>query len=1707
MFENLFSSVLTMSFSASIVIVLVLLLRFALKKVPKIYSYVLWGLVLLRLLCPVFPETRLSVMPRDMSIMSALEQAAEQDSAQPEMPVPDFRENLTQSIPADNPTLTQQVQKPIQDSQNVPEPEIPVVSPPVEQPVADAADVRDKAPVQVSGWQIGSIVWLAGIWVMAFYGVWSLFRLKSLLVGAVDLGNNVYLADHIDTPFVMGLFRPRIYLPSFLKKNQAEYIILHEKYHVRRLDHIAKLFFFAALCIHWFNPLVWLAFVLMGHDMEMSCDEAVMEELSDDVRTDYAASLLRLSTGRRRIAPTPLAFGEGDPKGRIKNVLNYRKPQFWVAIVAVAVCIIAAVCLLTNPVKTDREFLNYPGLRWGMSPEEVKSALELTEDNIVMDDGETPDGEFEWNDPPHYVIAAKGLTCFGEETTLAKFLFYDYSLTCENFALETVELYYPDEHSADPVDMKKLQRNISRYYGDPVEQMLCYDAGMPGTDPQIKIDDIPEGHAHWLSQDNMDSYLSQEQKDALYALYESANKDKETFIANRELYDLRYQATWPVSVFCDDHYGPSDGFPNDMAEEGYTSNFVRISANGMHTVDSYLQYAKDGVLPDAIQPVEPQEPDGMLNYPGLSWGMKLDEVVAALGKSTADFTELQEEGREGMSYQLNGAVFADGLDYEYTMDMTFRFSAAGGLNGIRITFPEGQMLDDEPVAMQELEWMLGTHFGNRANNYGYYPAPGAKGISEEYNHSSDVSAWLSAQTLKEAFQEETLDAYRKAYFPDASDKDWDAYITHKRLVTVKTTKDEAKFLLKQESAEPPVAVAVFDAEEYVTILENVVREGPDPLLNYPGLQWGMTPEQVKLSLRLRDEQIKSESGSEEGTDYTINVTDLECFGEKVNLAVFRFLDGSKVGGPYGLYDIMLFYPDQQCADPVDMEKIVSAVTACYGEPDQEIVIKDSGLNATTRPVPEGQYYWHSELDFDAYLTQEQKDLLYQDAIHKLVDKEDGDREFADKRWKQNWLSQIWVMDDYLGDLDVDRKDGPTDYCVNLTAGKTWVDSRIRELSAWYGYGWYFPCPYLSWGMYHDTVREYCEHRGLTIESDVLENTDGLKRTIVLSGTDFFGHSVKKLVLEYVGEKETNLRPSFVRVVLDSNASASDIWDELQTRYGREPETYWDCALVDGTYTEQVHKPATAVSVWPSFGSLKTRYSEYELAELRKMYESENGVKVSDADWAKFAENRYLVSLMFGVNGKANPNREAEDSDCIVIDYDASELIAYDAKVAKIRQSYDAARLNYPGLDWGMTPEEVKAALGFGDDSIVKVQESENVMLYAVKGLHYFNLPADIVQFNYTSFKGSQWGLYEVVVTLPDDTDMEQAKQTVTAYYGEPIDSYTHTDELTGKAITEKSEKGNELWLSQTTVANSFSEAELEYYWQFLRGSSGAMFGGGYNRDTVMESARTTPMARMNVTDDLWGKVYPEFPDAERIKAVRYHSAVFDTEQFFDYYREQVEHIGMLNYPGLNWGMTPEEVQSIWGYSDEDVEINDGGQVLHYQVKGLRYMGLLTDMVQFNYTSFQGSQWGLYEVIVVLPDDTDMESTKQIISSYYGEPVDSYTYTDKNTGKLVTETSEEGKPLWVSPATMGNTFSTAQQEFYWRVYQHYSNSLPNLTYDGFMEGLRTAPLVRVVATDNMYGEVYNAWDPNLDKTKCVYYDSDVTDYEQFFAHHADEIGEG
>ena len=307
-----FPDLLSLNVTASIVILFVICVRQFLKGVPKIFSYALWGIVLLRLLVPFSIESPVSFVPARTEFSSIVE-------------VNEILPEIQFETPSDRADNEWRVE-------NTPSEEVLVQT----YHTADAETYL-------------TFAWIAGIAGMLIYSAVSYIKLRRRVQIAIPLCKGIYLCGEINSPFVMGIFRPVVYLPDTLDDFEREYIIAHERHHIRRGDHIFKMLGFLALTIHWFNPFVWLAFMLASRDMEMSCDEAVIRKLGEEVRADYSTTLLNLASGHRLFTGTPLAFGEDDPAGRVRNLAKWKKPAIWVIVICILVCVVLAVCLLTDP--------------------------------------------------------------------------------------------------------------------------------------------------------------------------------------------------------------------------------------------------------------------------------------------------------------------------------------------------------------------------------------------------------------------------------------------------------------------------------------------------------------------------------------------------------------------------------------------------------------------------------------------------------------------------------------------------------------------------------------------------------------------------------------------------------------------------------------------------------------------------------------------------------------------------------------------------------------------------------------------------------------------------------------------------------------------------------------------------------------------------------------------------------------------------------------------------------------------------------------------------------------------------------------------------------------------------------------------------------------------------------------------------------------
>ncbi len=309
--ENAFIQALNMSINASIVVLAVLVLRFLLKKSPKWVNCALWCFVAARLVFPFSLESIFSLMPGTE-------------------PLP------TEIFHKSTPTINTNIQNTNQIIDSV------------------AENITPAAPntptFLLTTLFVFAVIWLIGISAMLIYALISFIKIKHKISTAIFRRDNIWICDDIESPFILGLFKPQIYLPSTLDSNDRKYVIAHENAHIKRRDYFWKPFGFLLLSVYWFNPLIWLAYIILCRDIELACDEKVLKDMGEEVKKPYSTALVNCSAQRKMIAACPVAFGETGLTQRIKNILSYKKPTIYMIIVAVVALTVTAVCLLTNPI-------------------------------------------------------------------------------------------------------------------------------------------------------------------------------------------------------------------------------------------------------------------------------------------------------------------------------------------------------------------------------------------------------------------------------------------------------------------------------------------------------------------------------------------------------------------------------------------------------------------------------------------------------------------------------------------------------------------------------------------------------------------------------------------------------------------------------------------------------------------------------------------------------------------------------------------------------------------------------------------------------------------------------------------------------------------------------------------------------------------------------------------------------------------------------------------------------------------------------------------------------------------------------------------------------------------------------------------------------------------------------------------------------------
>ena len=396
---ELFYTILNMSISAGILILAVLLLRLFFRRAPKWVSVLLWGLVAVRLILPFVPESSLSLMPKAEWV--TLDTFYTEENT------------FFDSVPADRIKIDTEIVEDVVYYYKVVEPPIEIH--------------RGVSPVFLM-----NCIWLAGVAAMLVYMLVSYIRVMRCVRGARQFRDNIYTSESVSSPFVLGLIRPRIYLPENMDAVSMSYVIAHEEAHLRRLDHLWKPFGFLLLAVHWFNPLIWIGYILLCRDIEMACDERVVRGMNEEERADYSEALLECSVNRKIISACPLAFGEIGAKARIKTVLNYKKPAFWIVVLAVIASVTAAVCFLTNPITVRNPWVQeYVVGAEGILGQVDKAKYESVSEDFAI--GADKYGRAVFKDPRKAFETMKqlysdGLALIAEEQNLAPISHSNYNL-------------------------------------------------------------------------------------------------------------------------------------------------------------------------------------------------------------------------------------------------------------------------------------------------------------------------------------------------------------------------------------------------------------------------------------------------------------------------------------------------------------------------------------------------------------------------------------------------------------------------------------------------------------------------------------------------------------------------------------------------------------------------------------------------------------------------------------------------------------------------------------------------------------------------------------------------------------------------------------------------------------------------------------------------------------------------------------------------------------------------------------------------------------------------------------------------------------------------------------------------------------------------------------------------------------------------------
>jgi len=1014
--QAVFLELIKLSLIGSLFAGAVMLVRLIFPKAPKWIFCLLWGVVALRLICPLSIESSISLVPDRIASGQIIASVGNEYIGDVDI----IRENDTAYDSA------------VEAGRQ------PVYSEDGYYVVTEKDSLEIPKTVGETLYPVLSWIWAVGTVSMLIYTVVSFLVLRRKMAEATRLRDNIWQCEQVDSPFVLGFIKPKIYLPYAITDSDMANVIAHEQAHIHRRDHWWKPIGFVLLSLHWFNPVLWLAYVMLCRDIEAACDEKVIKHMEKDEMRAYSTALLNCSVNRRRIAACPLAFGEVGVKERVKTVMNYKKPAFWIVIAAVALCIVVAVCFLTNPKDYGPEVgnpkrLEFPGIQWFVTPDELKEALNITDEQIINESTEL-ENEDVVGDYDIYTLSVTDLTLFGKEVPYVFFNFSRYPGF--DFAFDYAVVMFDED-----TDMVQLKAEVSEIYGPGFDETFTYNTYYETTErtyhsraqefmitlsrigPDIydlednpwqdALDDPDYTTHHWTTK-NGASVIPPEVLE--YTMDQPWNGDNP--LPEDGLVEWVDQYPWVMvsmsnrhpSVITRDAVGVEDDQSPSLY---YTNNCMEFDAQRL------WQYFHDA---KAAQMADPT----MLEFPGLKWGASVEEVKDALNLTDEQVIadealgtqdrRLTVSGLEYFGSQVERAVFVfAGNDDTVTELYTLRLIYADGTDMAQIRdnmkeiygpgsdygFTDYAIHDGEAQSFINYNYGTKVEYGTAMSDDIVYKVPD--------NHPM-IHRWASTAKGTDILSQEVVDAFIALYTDPtfanhASREAVLEWIDKHPWVTVTCSNGTvgfqdplcsvsftAEFIQMKRQAEswaeknspsdttlatdPPVAPATQSE-----ILASIPDVDEVSMLCFPGLKWGDSVETVKTVLGVTEDQIKLDEPY--GEAYNLWLENVSFFGGDIASGQFRFFEKN---GEYYLESIKLYY-----VDGTDMTAVEDALRDHYGVPkDGEGFTSYTISNGTVKSRTEPAYTY----DFDKDKTKvkswwesaaKRADLLPADVLEAMVE--------------------------------------------------------------------------------------------------------------------------------------------------------------------------------------------------------------------------------------------------------------------------------------------------------------------------------------------------------------------------------------------------------------------------------------------------------------------------------------------------------------------------------------------------------------------------------------------------------------------------------------------------------------------------------------------------------------------------------------------------